>query len=125
MKKTQTVRRNEINDPDWAGIADKLPTENSGKGRPSKSNRMMLNGMLFRAKTGIPWRDLPERYGLWKTVYTRFRLWNNDNVFQKIFESLSADADMQDISVDSTSCKAHKHSAGAKKGLKNTKQTKI
>jgi transposase len=125
MKKAQTVRRHEINDPDWARIADKLPPENTGKGRPSKSNRMMLNGMLFKAKTGIPWRDLPERYGPWKTIYTRFRLWNNDNVFQKLFESLSSDADMQDVSIDSTSCKAHQHSAGAKKGLKNPRQTKI
>lgn len=125
LKAKLTIRRHEINDYDWERIKDKFPPENTGKGRPSKSNRIMLNGMLYRAKTGIPWRDLPERYGSWKTVYTRFRLWSKSEVFQKLFQSLSVDADMQDVSIDSTSCKAHQHSAGAKKGLKNPKQTKI
>ena len=119
------IRRHEISDNDWEHIKDTLPSENTGKGRPSKSNRVMLNGMLWKVKTGCPWRDLPERYGPWKTVYSRFRLWSKSDVFQKLFEFLSADADLQDVSIDSTSCKAHQHSAGAKKGLKMPKRTKI
>jgi transposase len=67
----------------------------------------MLNGMLWRAKTGTPWRDLPARFGSWKTAYSRFRLWSQDDVFQKLFESLTGDADIQDASIDSTSCKTH------------------
>ena len=117
-------KRHEINDTDWERIKDAIPPENTGKGRPSKPNRVMLNGMLYRAKTGIPWRDLPERYGPWETVYSRFRLWIKNGVFQTLFDSLTADADMQDVSIDSTSCKAHQHSAGAKKGLRVPKQTK-
>jgi len=57
------LRRHEIIDADWERIKDLLPPENSGEGRPSKPNRVMLNGMLWQAKTGAPWRDMPERYG--------------------------------------------------------------
>jgi transposase len=118
------MHRHEISDNDWDRIKDFLPPENTGEGRPSKPNRDMLNGMLWIAKTGAPWRDLPERYGKWKTVYSRFRIWSKDNTFQRIFERLAGDADMQDISIDSTSCKAHQHAAGAKKGPKNPKPIK-
>ncbi|WP_156130327.1 IS5 family transposase [Paenibacillus durus] len=100
-------------------MQDLLPPENTGEGRPSKPNRVMLNGMLWKVKTGAPWRDLPERFGPWKTVYSRFRLWSNDDLFQKVFESLTSDADLQDVSLDSTSCKVHQHAAGAKKGAEN------
>jgi transposase len=110
--------RHEISDNNWERIKDLLQPENKGEGRPSKPNRVMLNGMLWHAKTGAPWRDLPEFYGPWQTVYSRFQKWSNGDVFKKLFKLLSSDADMQDISIDSTSCKAHQHSAGAKKGLK-------
>lgn len=118
------LRRHEINDLDWERIKDKLPPENTGEGRPSKSNRVMLNGMLFKVKTGVPWRDLPERFGPWETIYSRFRIWSKNDVFQTLFKSLAGDADLQDVSIDSTSCKAHQHAAGAKKGLKMPNQTK-
>jgi transposase len=84
----------------------------------------MLNGMLWINKTGAPWRDMPERYGPWKTVYTRFRQWSMDGVFAVVFEQLAQGADMQDVSIDSTSCKVHQHAAGAKKGLKMQDITK-
>ena len=61
------------------------------------------------------WRDLPERYGPWQTVYKRFVKWSEAGIFEKIFKDLATDADMQDISIDSTCIKAHKSSAGAKK----------
>jgi len=118
-------RRHEISDSSWERIKDLLPSENIGEGRPSKPNRMILNGMLWIAKTGSPWRDLPERFGPWQTVYSRFRLWCKNDAFLKLFESLAADADMQDAAIDSTSCKVHQHAAGAKKGLKIPKPTKI
>lgn len=119
------LRRHEINDTDWERVKEIVPPENTGEGRPSKPNREMLNGMLWKTKTGSPWRDLPERFGPWETVYSRFRLWSKSGVFQELFESLTRDADMQDASIDSTSCKAHQHAAGAKKGLKTPKPTKI
>jgi transposase len=116
--------RHEISNKDWERIKDLLPAENTGEGRHSKPNRNMLNGMLWIAKTGSPWRDLPERFGPWQTVYSRFRLWSKNDVFQKLFDLLASDADLQDVSIDSTSCKAHQHAAGAKKGPKTPKQTR-
>jgi transposase len=81
--------------------------------------------MLWIAKTGAPWRDLPERYGPWKTVYWKFSVWSKNDTFQKIFNNLKADADMQDVSIDSTSCKAHQHSSGAQKKAKTAIPIKI
>jgi len=113
-----TGRRYEIKDSEWERIKELLPLERTGKpGRPSGDNRTALNGILWIARSGAPWRDLPERYGSWSTLYDKFARWSDAGVIEKIFEALSVDADMQDISVDSTSIKVHQHAAGAKKGL--------
>ncbi|WP_413640771.1 transposase [Paenibacillus tundrae] len=69
--------------------------------------------MLGKVKTGALWRDLPVRFGPWKTVYSRFHLWSNDDLFHKIFESLASDADFQEVSIDSPSCKVHPHATEA------------
>lgn len=88
----------------------------SKMGRPAKDDRLMVNAMLWMARSGAGWEDLPELYGPWKTVYSRFCKWRDDGTFQRIFQTLNADADMENLSLDSTSVKAHQHSAGAKKG---------
>ncbi|GAA1302528.1 IS5 family transposase [Streptomyces sanglieri] len=81
----------------------------------------MINGILFRQRTGVPWRDLPARFGPWKTAYERHRRWSADGTWDKIFAAVLADADAEGridwsmVSVDSTSCRAHQHSAGARK----------
>lgn len=110
--------RYEITEQEWESVKELLPPENTGRGRPSKANRDMLNGIVWIAKSGAAWRDLPERFGAWQTVYERFTVWSNGNVFEKIFDILSIEADLQDLSIDSTSCKVHQHAAGAKKGRK-------
>ena len=111
------VRRYEITDPEWERIKPYIPEEQEAgsRGRPSKDSRTMLNGILWILRSGAAWRDLPERYGPWQTVYKRFVKWSDSGIFEKIFKDLAADADMQDISIDSTCIKAHKASAGAKK----------
>jgi transposase len=118
------LRRHEVSDSEWERIKGFLPPENTGEGRPSKSNRDIYNAILWINRTGAPWRDLPERFGPWETVYSRFRLWSKNGVFKRLFEHYSSDADMQEYSIDSTSCKAHQHAAGAKRGQKTQKQTK-
>ena len=110
--------RYELSEDEWESVKDMLPAENSGRGRPSKPNREMLNGIIWIARSGAAWRDLPERFGPWQTVYERSTVWSNGKVFEKIFEKLSIDADLQDLSIDSTSCKVHQHAAGAKRGQK-------
>lgn len=113
------MRRYEVTDEEWTQVKDLLPPDVlPHQGRPPKPNRDILNGILWIARSGAPWRDLPERFGPWKTVYDRFNKWAKAGIFEKIFEMLNIDADMQDLSLDSTSVKVHQHAAGAKKGLK-------
>ena len=111
------LRRYELTDQEWNCIKDLLPPEKSGKrGRPSKDNRMILNAMVWIARSGAPWRDLPERYGPWETVYSRFRKWINDGILDNIFRVLCLDAELDELFMDSSIVQAHQHSAGAKKG---------
>ena len=113
------IKRYEISDSQWNRIMHLFPTAKTG--RPPKDSRMVFNAVLWIARSGSAWRDLPERYGSWKTVYSRFRKWRDDGTLQAVFNALSADADYENLSIDSTLVKAHQHSAGAKKGRKGTK----
>lgn len=80
----------------------------------------MINGILFRQRTGIPWRDLPTRFGKWKTVHDRHRRWSADGTWERILRAVQADADAEGridwsmVSVDSTSCRVHQHATGAR-----------
>lgn len=108
-------KRYELTEEQWDRVKDLIPQ--SRMGRPRKDDRLMLNAMLWLARSGAGWEDLPERYGPWKTVYSRFCKWRDDGTFLRIFEALTQDSDMENLSLDSTVVKAHPHSAGAKKGL--------
>ena len=111
------LRRYELTDDEWNRVAPLLPPENSGKqGRPSICNRTILNGIVWIARSGAPWRDLPERYGAWQTVYSRFRKWIEDGILDNIFRVLSLEAELTELSIDASIVQAHQHSAGAKKG---------
>ena len=111
------AKRHEISDSDWERIRQYIPerTEHT-MGRPEKDSRTMLNGILWILGTGAAWRDLPERYGAWQTVYKRFAKWRREGIYEKIFSELSADADKETLSIDGTYIKAHKASAGAERG---------
>ena len=111
------LRRSELTDSEWNRVVELLPPENTGKqGRPRKDNRTILNGMIWIARSGTPWRDLPKRYGPWETVYSRFRKWIEDGIFDNIIRVLSMDVDLSELSLDASIVQAHQHSAGAKKG---------
>ena len=111
------LRRYELTDREWETIKDLFPPEKTGKrGRPSKDNRMMLNAIVWIARSGAPWRDLPERYGPWESVYSRFRKWIDDGILDNIFRILSLEAELEELSLDASIVQAHQHSAGAKKG---------
>ena len=75
----------------------------------------MLNAVVWIARSGAPWRDLPERYGPWESAYSRFRKWIDDGILDNIFRVLSMDAELQEISLDASIVQAHQHSAGARK----------
>ena len=111
------IRRYEVTDDEWERVKCYIPEkqESHSRGRPSKDSRTMFDGIFWIFRSGASWRDLPNRYGPWQTVYKRFAKWSEAGIFEKIFTDLAAEADMQDISIDSTCIKVYKASAGAKK----------
>jgi Transposase and inactivated derivatives len=109
------VRRYELTDEEWERIRVHIPTSKTG--RPPKDHRLMLNAMMWLAKSGAMWEDLPERYGPWKTVYSRFCKWRDEGVLAEIFTALSMDADYENLSIDSSSIKVHQHASSGKRGL--------
>jgi len=111
------MRRHEISDEQWNRIKDKLPPERKTQGgRPAKDNRVMLNGIIYWLNTGIPWRDLPERFGPWGSVYTRFNRWSKQGVFEQLLDALIAEdiVDETQLMLDSTIIKVHQHGSGKK-----------
>jgi transposase len=114
-------RRFEITDDEWDQLAPLLPSTRPQRGGRWRDHRQVLNGILFRVRTGVPWRDLPNRYGPWETVYKRFARWQTDGTWTWIEASLHAQADAAgeldwDAQIDSTVVRAHQHAAGARKG---------
>jgi len=116
------MRRYELKDNEWERIEHYFPKKVAGSpGRPPNPHRPIVNGIIWIARSGAPWRDMPERYGSWETAYTRFRELVESGVLVQIFKELNIDADMQDLALDSTSVRVHQHAAGAKKGANQPK----
>src|SRR5438105_14561014 len=117
-----TVRRHEITDGEWERLAPLLPPERPRTGRPNKAHRLIVNAIVWKLRTGAPWRDLPERYGPWESVYTRFRRWRVAGVWERALAAIQAEGDAAgklDWSLhlmDGTVIRAHQHAAGAKGG---------
>ena len=115
------MNRHALTDREWGRLAPLLPPR-PRKGRPPKAHRLILDALLCLARTGAPWRDLPERFGPWRTVATRFYRWTRTGLWQRILAELqrAGDAagklDWSVHMVDGTSIRAHRHAAGAKGG---------
>ncbi|MGW0621417.1 IS5 family transposase [Streptomyces sp. NPDC002765] len=108
------MRRHELTDQEWDLLAPLIPRAVTG--RPRVSDRQVINGMVYKIRTGISWRDLPERYGPWQTVYTRFRRYALDGVFTRALQQIQAGADAVGdidwlVQIDSTIVRAHQHAA--------------
>jgi transposase len=86
---------------------------------------LFVDAVIYRYRTGIPWRDLPERYGQWKPTHRRYRRWCKSGVFARIFETLAADADNEFMMIDATIVRAHQHSAGAQKKTARIKPSAV
>jgi len=113
--------RFELTDAEYARIAPLLPDVTPRRGGRWRDHRQVVNGILFRVRTGVPWRDVPERYGPWKTLYKRFARWEEEGTWARIEATLQADADAAGEldwggHADSTVVRAHQHAAGARKG---------
>ena len=110
--------RTVLTDAQWEQIAPLLPGKKGDPGRSGDDNRRSLEGILWIVRTGAPWRDLPDAFGNWFTVWKRFRRWALKGVFEKVFKALSGEPDMEYALIDGTIVKVHRHGAGAKGGLK-------
>ncbi len=106
------VKRYELSDGQWSKISSLLPGKIGDPGRTGSDNRMFINGCLWVLRSGAHWRDLPERYGKWKTVHKRFSRW----CYAGIWETLTADRDNQYLMIDSTIVRAHQQAASGKGG---------
>lgn|SRR5215208_610571 len=114
------VRRHELTDAEWARVAPLLPPRET-RGTYYRDHRVVLNGMLVRLHTGCPWRDLPERYGPWPTVASRFRRWTREGLWDRLLAALQRDLDAvgqidwELWCIDGTHVRAHRAAAGAGK----------
>ena len=104
-----------LRDDQWLRLEPMLPGKAADPGRSGENNRLFIEAVLWVARTGSPWRDLPAEFGLWNSVYTRFARWSNNGIWQKVFAELAKDADFEEVFLDGTIVRAHQHSAGAAK----------
>jgi transposase len=115
------ARRHALRDDQWARIKDFLPGREGHVGGTAGDNRLFVDAVLYRYRAGVPWRDLPERFGDWKNTHRRWSRWAESGVWEKIFNHLAGEADNEYAMIDSTIVRAHQHSAGAQKKKAKTK----
>jgi transposase len=114
----ERLRRHDLTEEEWARLEPLLPAH-ARQGRRWADHRMVVNGVFHRVRAGCPWRDLPERYGPWQTVYGRHRRWSGDGTWEVILDALRVECDEQEganwtAAIDSTVVRAHQHAAGAR-----------
>ena len=112
-----------LRDDEWERIKDLLPGRAGWVGVTAADNRLFVEAVLYRYRTGMPWRDLPERFGAGTKVHRRFSRWAKSGVWERVFQHLAADADKEYAMIDSTIVRAHQHSAGAQKKPARTRRS--
>jgi putative transposase len=105
-------------DDQWERMSAHIIGDERTRGSSGRDNRMFVEAVLWIVRTGSPWRDLPDAFGEWNSVFRRFSRWSHKGVWQRLFEAVSDDPDFEYLIVDSTIIRAHQHAAGAKRGLK-------
>jgi len=117
------MRRYALRDDQWERIQDFLPGRVGHVGGTAADNRLFVEAVLYRYRAGVPWRDLPERFGDWKNVHRRWSRWAESGVWTNVFQHLAGDADNEYAMIDSTIVRAHQHSAGAQKKMGKTRRS--
>ncbi len=118
------MHRGDLNEQEWERLAPLLPPQKPRVGRPAHDHRRIINGIFWILRTGAPWRDLPPRYGKWKTVVSRFYRWREAGIWDRLFAAVQRQGnaegqlDWDKHYVDSTVIRAHQHAAGAKGGTR-------
>src|SRR5258708_19636711 len=108
-----------LGEDEWDWMKDFVRGREGHVGGTAGDNRLFVDAVLYRYRGGIPWRDLPERFGDWKIVHQRFSRWAKSGVFERIFKLLASDHDNEYMMIDATIVRAHQHSAGARKKTAN------
>ena len=116
------MSRGDLTEVEWRILRVLLPVEREpgkrGRGRPPEDNRNVINGVLWRLRTGAPWRDVPEKYGNWNSIYRRFRRWSASGVWESVAIALAETmAESGNYNIDSTTVRAHVSAAGGKGAL--------
>ena len=116
-----------LSDSEWARLEPLMPSSKNCVGRPFQDHRRILEGIIYRYRAGIPWRDLPESFGPWQTVWTRDRRFSGDGTWDAIFTRLLSQADVAgliewEVSVDSTVNRAHQHGTNLKRTTGGTSE---
>ena len=107
-----------VSDTAWEKVAPLLPGKPTDPGATGKDNRLFLEAVLWRVRTGVPWRDLPGAFGKWNSVFQRFRRWAKGGVFERVFACLSGEPDFECAMVDGAIVPAHHKASGARGGPK-------
>ena len=107
-----------MSDAMWGRIADILPGKAADRGVTAADTRLFVEAIFWRVRTGSPWRDLPPEFGNWNSAFRRFRRWAKGGVFDRLFEHVSGDPDMEYALIDGTIVSVHQKATGAKGGLK-------
>ncbi len=110
------VRRYALRDDQWERIKASLPGTAEWVGVTAKDNRLFVDAVLYRYRAGIPWRDLPERFGDFRVVHSRHRRWCETGVWERVFKALAEEADNEYAMIDATIVRAHQHASGGKGG---------
>ncbi len=108
------MHRHELSEAEWNRIQPLLPEQPGPKSK--RGDRQFLNAVIWRVRTGVQWRDLPERFGPWKTIYNRFARWAKRGVWERIFKELAIEVDETGSLLDATIVRAHQDAAGGKGG---------
>ena len=105
-----------LSDAQWVKMEPLCLGKKTDRGRSGRDNRLFVEAVLWIARTGSPWRDLPEHFGHWNSTYSRYSDWMRAGVFERLFQAVSGDPDMEYAMVDATVVKVHRHGQGAKGG---------
>ena len=125
------MKRHEFTDEQWAVVEPLIPRSVAKTGRPASDRRLVVNGIFWLLSTGAPWRDLPERFQPWQTVYGHFSRWRRDGVFARIVEALQIKLDKDGLidwdiwCVDGANVRAARAAGGADKKVSNATPTSL
>jgi transposase len=117
-------RRFDLSDNHWNKIAPHLPGRKGAWGGVAKNNRQFVNAVLWIVRTGAPWRDLPPDFGTWSNTHRRFIRWRDKGIWEKLFEQLIDEPDMEWLMIDASHVKVHPHGTGAVGGNQDMSHTK-